>query len=193
MFKIKTDLCEFMDLQTAASWAEILGLVTILGAAIYSWFQIRELRRSRDSTTAMNLAANFQSQDFVVGLTTILNMEFDPSKIDDSSNEVDVLKKHFGDDWPKVMVVLTTWESIGVLVHRGEMDFHAFYDLFSGVFVRTYEAFSFILEPIREKDGNKEMEWVIWLYDRVKEYEKQGSGTPPAHIAFKDWKPRKRS
>ena len=100
---------------------EILGLVTILGAAIYSWFQIRELRRSRDSTTAMNLAANFQSQDFVVGLTTILNMEFDPSKIDDSSNEVEVLKKHFGEDWPKVMVVLTTWESIGVLVHRGEM------------------------------------------------------------------------
>jgi len=48
VFKIKTDLYVFMDLQTAASWAEILGLVTILGAAIYSWFQIRELRRSRD-------------------------------------------------------------------------------------------------------------------------------------------------
>ena len=73
MIKIKTDLYVFMDLQTAASWAEILGLVTILGAAIYSWFQIRELRRSRDSTTAMNLAANFQSQDFVVGLTTLLS------------------------------------------------------------------------------------------------------------------------
>ena len=69
MFKIDIDLSRFMDLQTNS-------LVTILGAAIYSWFQIRELRRSRDSTTAMNLAANFQSQDFVVGLTTILNMEF---------------------------------------------------------------------------------------------------------------------
>ena len=189
MFKIDIDLSIFIDLQTVASWAEILGLVTILGAAIYSWFQIRELRRSRDSTTAMNLAANFQSQDFVVGLTTILNMEFDPSKIDDSSMK-EVLKKHFGEDWPKVMVVLTI--SALSTCSSGEMDFHAFYDLFSGVFVRTYEAFSFILEPIRDKDGNKEMEWVIWLYDRVKEYEKQGSGTPPAHIAFKDWKPRKR-
>ena len=68
----------------------------------------------------MNLAANFQSQDFVVGLTTILNMEFDPSKIDDNFYEVEVLKKHLGEDWPKVMVVLTTWESIGVLVHRGK-------------------------------------------------------------------------
>ena len=70
-----------MDLETAASWAEILGLITILGAAIYSWFQIKELRRARDSATAMNLAANFQSQDFVVGLTSITNMQFDPSKL----------------------------------------------------------------------------------------------------------------
>ena len=37
-----------MDLQTAAAWAEVFGLVTILGAAIYSFYQIRELRRSRD-------------------------------------------------------------------------------------------------------------------------------------------------
>ena len=44
-----------MDLEIAAAWAEVFGLVTILGAAIYSWYQIRELRRSRDSTTAMNL------------------------------------------------------------------------------------------------------------------------------------------
>ena len=64
-----------MDIQIAAAWAEVAGLITILGAAIYSWFQIKELRRSRDSTTAMNLAANFQNENFVVGLTAIVNME----------------------------------------------------------------------------------------------------------------------
>ena len=69
-----------MNLDTAAAWAEVFGLVTILGAAIYSWFQIKELRRSRDSTTAMNLAANFQDKDFVIGLTAIMNMDFDLSK-----------------------------------------------------------------------------------------------------------------
>ena len=68
-----------MDLDTAAAWAEVFGLVTILGAAIYSWFQIKELRRSRDSTTAMGLAANFQNEDFVVGLTAIMNTDFDLS------------------------------------------------------------------------------------------------------------------
>ncbi len=183
-----------MDLEQASQWAEVIGLITILGAATYSWFQIKELRRSRDSTTAMNLAANFQSQDFVVGLTSILNMDdFDPKNLDaNNSTDFERLKDHFGENWPKAMVVLTTWESIGVLVHRGDMDFHAFYDLFSGVFVKTYEAFSFYLDPIREREGDKEMEWFIWLFDRIKEYEKQGSGTAPAHVAFKDWKPLER-
>ena len=64
-----------MNLDTAAAWAEVFGLVTILGAAIYSWYQIKELRRSRDSTTAMSLASNFQNEDFVVGLTAVIEYE----------------------------------------------------------------------------------------------------------------------
>ena len=179
-----------MELETAASWAEIIGLFTILGAAVYSWFQIKELRLSRNSTTAMNLAANFQSQDFVSGLTSIIYADIDFDRTGDTIKDFQQIKEHFGDDWPKVATVLTTWEGIGVLIHRGDMEFHAFYDLFSGVFVKTYEVFSFFLEPIRESEGDKEMEWFIWLYDRVKEYDKEGSGTPPAHLAFKDWKPK---
>lgn len=195
VFNIKLCSRVDMDLDTAASWAEVLGLVTILGAAIYSWFQIKELRRSRDSTTAMSLAANFQSEDFVVGLTAIMNMDFDKSQFEEGKEKENfkAFRAHFGDDWPKVMTVLTTWESNGVLIHRGDMDFHAFYDLFSGVIIKTYELFSFYFEPIRKSENDKNMEWLIWLADRIIEYEKEGSGTPPAHIAFKSWKPPKRA
>ena len=182
-----------MELETAASWAEIIGLITIVSAAIYSWFQIKELRAARNSSTAMNLAANFQSPDFVAGLTLISrSTTISEVLTGDSIEDFEKVQDHLGDDWPKVVTVLTTWESIGALVHRGDMDFHAFYDLFSGEFLKTYEAFSFWLDPIREKDGDKTMEWFIWLYDRVKEYEQEGSGTLPAHVAFKDWKPKNR-
>ena len=184
-----------MNLQTAAAWAEVFGLITILGAAIYSWTQIKELRRTRNSSTAMNLAANFQDKDFVVGLTAIMNMKFDLSKFTPGKSEANFIafREHFGEDWPKVMTVLTTWESVGVLIHRGDMDFHALYDLFSGVIIKTYESFSFYFEPIREEGNSKDMEWFIWLADRVIEYENEGSGTAPAHIAFKDWKPPNRT
>jgi len=36
------------------------------------------------------------------------------------------------------------------------------------------------------------MEWFIWLADRIIEFEKEGSGTAPAHIEFQNWKPPKR-
>ena len=143
----------------------------------------------------MSLAANFQNEDFVVGLTSIMNMNFDLNKFTPADAEANfkAFREHFGEDWPKVMTVLTTWESVVVLIHRGDMDFHAFYDLFSGVIIQTYDTFSFYFEPTREEVGNKNMEWFIWLTDRVIEYENEGSGTPPAHIAFKGWKPPKRS
>ena len=35
-------------LSTAASWAEIIGLITFLGAAVHSLFQIQELDFQRD-------------------------------------------------------------------------------------------------------------------------------------------------
>ena len=156
-FNIESRSRQIINLDTAASWAEVFGLVTILGAAIYSWYQIKELRRSRDSTTAMSLAANFQSEDFVVGLTAIMNMNFDINQFnpEDPEGNFNAFRTHFGEDWPKVMTVLTTWESIGVLIHRGDMDFHAFYDLFSAVIIQTYETFSFYFEPIRNQDGDK--------------------------------------
>ena len=184
-----------MELDTAASYAEIFGLVTILGAAIYSWYQIKELRRSRDSNTAMNLAASFQSEDFVIGLNAIMNVTLDTSLFQHGDEKGNFLafKDHFGDDWPKVMTLLTTWESIGVLVHRGDMDFHVFYDLFSGVLLKSYESFAFYLDPIREDPTNKDLEWLIWLVDRVIEYEDSGSGTLAAWFEFKDWVPPSRN
>ena len=52
-----------MELSSAAQWAEVIGLITILGAAIYSWFQIKELKESRRSAATLSLANLFQSKD----------------------------------------------------------------------------------------------------------------------------------
>jgi hypothetical protein len=34
-----------MNLESTPQWAEVIGLITILGAVIYSWFQIKELKK----------------------------------------------------------------------------------------------------------------------------------------------------
>jgi len=38
-----------MNVETLASYAETIQMITILGAALYSWFQIREMNESIDS------------------------------------------------------------------------------------------------------------------------------------------------
>ena len=48
-------------------------------------------------------------------------LKFDHTKQDGNNENNMHLREHF-EDWPKVMTVLTTWESIG-WHHRGDMDF----------------------------------------------------------------------
>jgi hypothetical protein len=64
-------VADVMNLSSAAQWAEIIGLITILGAAVYSWFQIRELKKVSKSTAALSLSELFQSPDFAAGLSLI--------------------------------------------------------------------------------------------------------------------------
>jgi uncharacterized protein HemX len=66
-----------VDLATASQWAEVIGLVTILGAAFYSWIQIRELKKARKSAATISLANLFQSKDWSPGLMMIFNQPDD--------------------------------------------------------------------------------------------------------------------
>ena len=50
-----------MNLETMSQWAEVIGVVTIFGAAVYSWFQIKELRNDRKADASLRLAKLWQS------------------------------------------------------------------------------------------------------------------------------------
>ena len=60
-----------MDLFTLAALAEVFGLITILSAAIYSWIQIRELKKVRRSQAALSVSELFQSTDFAAGVKMV--------------------------------------------------------------------------------------------------------------------------
>ena len=98
-----------MDLSSAAQWAEIVGLITILGAAIYSWFQIKELKKARQSAAALSLSELFQSPEFAAGLSIV---SYQPEEL----KSFDEFKVYHGDKWPEAFAVMTTWESLGALV-----------------------------------------------------------------------------
>ena len=171
-----------MDIETAASYAEIIGLVTILGAAVYSWYQIREMKASRDSAAALVLSEHFQRPAWVGG---VVELVYQPKGLD----SLEKFKEHHGERWPDLFAVMPTWESMGALVHRGDLDFHLVYDLYSGLILSTHEVCEPLIQGERDKFDNTRFEWFTWLADRIREFNDSQHVPEAAYLEHRNWKP----
>tara|TARA_B100000902_G_scaffold23515_3_gene28320 strand:+ start:4709 stop:5242 length:534 start_codon:yes stop_codon:yes gene_type:complete len=171
-----------MQIETAAAWAEILGLITILGAAIYSWFQIKELKKARQSAAALSLAELFQSPEFAGGLYIV---SYQPENL----NNLDEFKEYHGEKWQEAFAVMTTWESLGALVFRGDVKFKLVYDLFSGLIQHHHKLCLKLIDSDRKNGGDTRFEWFTWLAERLEEFDDGGAAPQAAHLEYKDWKP----
>tara|TARA_B100001175_G_scaffold296784_1_gene285982 strand:- start:382 stop:867 length:486 start_codon:yes stop_codon:yes gene_type:complete len=161
-----------MDLETAASFAEIISLVTILGAAVYSWYQIREMKANRDSTAALVLSEHFHRPEWVAG---VVELVYQPKDID----TLEKFKEYHGQRWPDLMAVMTTWESMGALVHRGDLDFHLVYDMYSGLILSTHEICQSLIEGERDRFDNTRLEWFTWLAGCIQGFTTCSRGSVP--------------
>jgi len=174
-----------MDLNTAAAYAEIFGLVTILGAAIYSWFQIREMKAGRDSAAALVLSEHFHRPDWVAG---VVELVYQPPEVD----SLEKFKEYHGDKWPDLMAVMTTWESMGALVHRGDLDFHLVYDMYSGLIVSTHDICQPLIQNERENFDNTRFEWFTWLAHRIEQFNETQRVPKAAYVEHTSWEPPSR-
>ena len=157
---------------------EAIALVIALGFAMV---QVRQYRRDKHREAALELLHSFQTPAFARAMNIVYGMPEGLSK-----EEIE----HFaGDDFHKVYAMATTWESLGVLVFRGEIDLQLVDDFFSGpirISWRRLEAH--VLGERAETGRDTIFEWFQWLNERLAEIE---SAEPPvpAHIAHRDWRP----
>ena len=148
-----------MDVETAAAYAEIFGLVTILGAAVYSWYQIKEMKASRESQGALVLSQHLQNPDFIAAIIAM------SSQPDITTTEE--YKQHHGEGWKDVVTLATTWETLGALVHRGDLDFHLVYDVYGGLIEFSHEKMLSWVEDERRLYGDTRLEWFTWLAEQI--------------------------
>ena len=100
----------------------------------------------------------------------------------------DEIERRVGDKFHLVYALMTTWESLGILVFRGEVDMDMVDDFFSGPIRISWRKLQGHVIGERELLGRDTIEeWFQWLYEQL---EKQESATPPtpAHIQYKDWR-----
>lgn len=110
---------------------QLLETVAVVGGVVLGLAQLRHLGRVRERTSAMELLHSFQTPEFAKGLVLIYEMPKGLSKAE--------VVQRLGDDVHLVYALTTTWESLGILVHRQEIGLDLVADFFSGPIIVSWQ------------------------------------------------------
>jgi hypothetical protein len=158
---------------------QALAVVVGVGFAVY---ETRRYRRQRNREAAMELLHAFQTPEFAKALVRVYQLPDDLPK--------EEIERRLGEDLHFVYAMTTTWESIGVLVQRGEVDIELVDDFFSGPIVVSWRKLHRYFEGERAETGRETVgEWFQWLAEQFMKREAAASPVP-AHVQHRDWRPR---
>jgi hypothetical protein len=163
---------------------QLAQTVLIALAGGLALLQLRHSQQSRDREAALQLLRSFQTPEFARGMQLVFEM---PDGLDKAA-----LEAYVGDRMGELYTVLTTLESIGILLHRRELSIDMVDDFFSGVIVLAGRRCARYFEEVRRETGRQTIgEWVQWLAEQFIAREGQRA-VVPAHIAYRDWRPPRR-
>ncbi len=165
-----------MSIEAFFQAVEAVAVVFGVGFAIV---QVRQHRREKRREAALELLHSFQTPQFAKALNIVFNLPDGLSK--------EEIESTVGDDFHLVYALMTTWESLGILVYRGEVGLDLVDDFFSGPIKISWQKLKGHVMGERsmlERDTIEE--WFQWLTERLAERESQVPPIP-AHIAHKNW------
>lgn len=167
-----------MDLLTLSRVVSAIGLVI---GVFFGLLQLRQYAQRRRRENALELVHSFQTPAFAKALEMIFRM---PDGLDRRQVE-----EWVGEDTTSVLLLISTWESLGILVHRRELDIELIDDFFSGPIALTWRKLERYMREVREQEHRSTFgEWAQWLAERMQDRE---STVPPvpAYVAHRDWRP----
>jgi len=165
-----------MDLNILVGLAETFAIVVGL---IFAIVQIRISNRQRSRESALQLMHSFQTPEFFQAVSILVDLPEGLSKKE--------IEKLLGDKMTSLLVLFGTFESLGILIFRREIDIQLAEDFFSGVVILTGEKLKTYFNEAREICKRPTYyEWIQWMYEQI---EKRESTTPaiPAYIEFRNW------
>lgn len=160
---------------------DLISTITLIAGVVFGMVQVRNYRSARRRESALELLRTLQTREFAAGIDLVIGMPDDLNS--------DLLKTYLTGKMDLVYVVLTTFENIGILVYRREVELDLVDDYLSGFIVITWRKIRpLVLAVRREQARDTFAEWVEWLHDRLAEREKEAPPVP-AYIAHRSWKP----
>jgi hypothetical protein len=168
-----------ISLATWANIAELIGAGSIVTGLIVGWVQIRHLRRQQRDAVAINLAQTFYSRDLARSIALLQHL---PDGI-----SLAQLRER-GDDYEQAAItVVTSFETMGLLVYKRIAPMDLVLDLAGGIVSTMYKKLRHWLEELREEQQQPSWgEWFEWLGDQALKIK---PASEPAHIKYRHWKP----
>lgn len=149
--------------------------VAVVVGLIFAALQVREAQHLRRRTSMLLLVRSFQTPDFVRGLRVILSL---PSGL----SQQELLHRLSPQDMELVLFVLATWESMGIMVFRGELSLSLVSDFFGGMLPLSWDRLSGMIADMKA-GGKTELiaEWFQWLVECLDLLD-QSQPRQPAHL-----------
>ena len=164
-----------------ADLADIIASLGVMLGLVFAGIQLRQFRLSQEREAGLELLHSYQTPSMARGLQLMFSLPDDLSCAE--------VEAHVGGELQTLWVLMVTWESLGVLVYRCQVEVAIGDDLFSGPLMLSWKKLRRYVEEYRAQvQRDTYLEWFQWLAERMQEREAQ---TPPvpAHIACRDWRP----
>jgi hypothetical protein len=165
---------------TLSTTLELISTLTLLFGVAFGLLQMRLYHAQRERDAALILLRSFQTPEFAHALLMVYGLPDGLSKAQ--------VEARLGPDLPKVYALLTTWESLGILVFREEVSLELVDDFFSGPIVISWRKLRQYVQDQRQEQGRETIEeWFQWLAEQMAQRE-SGQQPIPAHVAHRDWR-----
>ena len=163
--------------QRARSDLLLNGLQTlaILVGLVYGGIQLAELRGEQRRNANIELARSFMTPEFNEGMAFIITMSPDATPEQMMSGA------------SRILLVMQTFEVVGVLVHQGDLDLRVADEFLGGGIVGAWQRLRPWVEGYRrDMNDPHAQEWFQWLAERL--LERRGyESDRPAYEAYRDW------
>ena len=159
---------------------QIISTSAVILGIIFGILNLRNFQKMRKREAAILMLNSFQTNEFIKGLLFILDLDHSPTK-----EEIDKLSQ---DQYLAFYMLLGTWERMGILVFRREIDISMVEDAYSGPILLSWNKLESYVNEVRGT-WNREsaFEWFQWLAERVGERDTKLQPLP-AYQTYKDWK-----
>lgn len=159
---------------------QLISTTAVILGILFGLLNLRNFQLMRKREAAILMLNSFQTTDFVRGLMLMFDL---PGEID-----MKTIKSLPKEDYLAFYILLGTWERLGILVHRREIQIDLVDDAFGGTILVSWQRLEgFVAQFRKASKRDTAFEWFQWLAERIQEREHTDAAIP-AYKRFKNWK-----